>query len=116
MYKRQVFSGTPEKGIGIVYFVGPTMGYLIGFIFAAMISGLFNYSNNIVKNFSKLVLSVSVIYLFGILWLGILIGWDKPILELGLKPFWLAELFKVALLAFLITVMSEKIKSIKKLI
>ena len=42
-----VFSGTPEKGIGIVYFVGPTMGYLIGFIFAAMISGLFNYSNNI---------------------------------------------------------------------
>ena len=27
-----VFSGTPEKGVGLVYFVGPTMGYLIGFI------------------------------------------------------------------------------------
>ena len=24
-----VFSGSPEKGIGIVYFTGPTMGYLI---------------------------------------------------------------------------------------
>ena len=30
-----VFSGTPEKGSGIIYFVGPTMGYLIGFLFAA---------------------------------------------------------------------------------
>ena len=60
-----VFSGTPEKGTGIVYFVGPTMGYLLGFIFAAMISGLFNYNNNIVKNFSKLVLSVSVYICLG---------------------------------------------------
>ena len=25
-----VFSGTPEKGIGLIYFTGPTMGYLIG--------------------------------------------------------------------------------------
>ena len=32
-----VFSGTPEKGSGIVYFFGPTMGYLIGFIFAAIL-------------------------------------------------------------------------------
>ena len=27
-----VFSNSPEKGIGISYFVGPTMGYLIGFV------------------------------------------------------------------------------------
>ena len=27
-----VFSGTPEKGLGLIYFTGPTMGYLIGFI------------------------------------------------------------------------------------
>ncbi len=30
-----VFSNSPEKGIGIVYFTGPTMGYLIGFLFAS---------------------------------------------------------------------------------
>ena len=24
-----VFSGTPEKGLGLIYFTGPTMGYLI---------------------------------------------------------------------------------------
>ena len=26
-----VFSNSPEKGVGLVYFTGPTMGYLIGF-------------------------------------------------------------------------------------
>ena len=29
-----VFSNSPEKGVGLIYFTGPTMGYLIGFIFA----------------------------------------------------------------------------------
>ena len=29
-----VFSGTPEKGVGIIYFTGPTMGYLLGFLIA----------------------------------------------------------------------------------
>ena len=37
-----VFSGTPEKGIGIIYFTGPTMGYLIGFIIAVFLAGKFN--------------------------------------------------------------------------
>jgi biotin transport system substrate-specific component len=27
-----VFAGTPEKGIGLIYFTGPTGGYLIGFL------------------------------------------------------------------------------------
>ena len=30
-----VFSSSPEKGVGLIYFTGPTMGYLIGFIFAS---------------------------------------------------------------------------------
>ena len=46
-----VFSGTPEKGIGLIYFTGPTMGYLIGFLVAVYISGKFNYDNNLIKNF-----------------------------------------------------------------
>ena len=39
-----VFSGTPEKGIGISYFIGPTMGYLIGFLISVFISGYFKFS------------------------------------------------------------------------
>ena len=49
-----VFSGTPEKGMGIVYFTGPTMGYLIGFVVAGFLAGKFIYDNNYFKNFFKL--------------------------------------------------------------
>jgi len=102
-----VFAGTPEKGLGLVYFTGPTMGYLIGFLVAVYLSGFFNYNNNFFKNFIKLVFSVSFIYLLGLIWLGFLIGWDKPIFKLGAQPFLLAELFKVLILAILIPRISK---------
>jgi len=100
-----VFSNSPEKGVGLVYFTGPTMGYLIGFLSAVFFAGYLNLKNNIFIIFSKLIFSVSTIYLFGVLWLGTLIGWDKPILELGVMPFLLAELFKICLL----TILAKKI-------
>ena len=96
-----VFSGTPEKGIGLVYFTGPTMGYLIGFLSAVFLSGYFKFGKNIFNNFFKILLSVSTIYILGLIWLATLIGWDKPIFELGAKPFLLAELFKILILTFL---------------
>ena len=97
-----VFSNSPEKGIGLAYFVGPTMGYLIGFIFACFLAGYFKYTSNYLINFLKILISTSIIYIFGILWLGTLIGWDKPILQLGVFPFLLAELFKILLLTLLV--------------
>ena len=107
-----VFSGSPEKGIGLVYFTGPTMGYLIGFLSAVFFAGYLNLKNNIFVIFIKLVFSVSTIYLLGVLWLGTLIGWDKPILELGVTPFLLAELFKICLL----TILAKKIIKFRKII
>ena len=107
-----VFAGTPEKGIGLAYFMGPTMGYLIGFLFATFFAGYLNLNTNIFIVFLKLILSVSIIYIFGILWLGNLIGWDKPIFELGLMPFLLAELFKISLL----TILTKKLIKFKKFI
>ena len=97
-----VFAGTPEKGIGIIYFTGPTMGYLIGFMVAVYLSGFFKFDNNFLKNFVRLLLSVSFIYILGLIWLGSLIGWDKPIFKLGAQPFLLAELFKISLLALIV--------------
>ena len=98
-----VFSNSPEKGVGLVYFTGPTMGYLIGFLFAAFFSGYLNFKTNIILIFLKLILSVFFIYFFGVIWLGYLIGWEKPIFQLGVAPFIYAELFKVLLLTFLAT-------------
>jgi len=107
-----VFSGTPEKGIGLIYFTGPTMGYLIGFLVTVYISGKFFYDDNLIKNFFKLFFATSFIYILGMVWLGSLIGWDKPIFQLGAQPFLLAELFKILIATFAI----NQIKKIKKFI
>ena len=106
-----VFSNSPEKGVGLAYFTGPTMGYLIGFVVTAYLAGKFNYDNNLIKNFLKLVFATSFIYILGILWLGGIIGWDKPVFELGVQPFLLAELFKI-LIATLVAVKIIKLRNI----
>jgi len=95
-----VFSGSPEKGVGIVYFTGPTMGYLVGFLFTVYFAGFFNFSKNLFIKFLQLIFSVSFIYILGIFWLGILIGWEKPLFQLGVQPFLLAEIFKVLIVVF----------------
>ena len=104
-----VFANSPEKGIGLIYFTGPTMGYLIGFLVAVYFAGIkpdwFNWSKHkdfdVLGVFTRLVVAVSFIYILGLLWLGYLIGWDKPIFKLGAQPFLLAELFKLFLLTAL---------------
>ena len=91
-----VFSNSPERGIGLTYFMGPTMGYLIGFLSASYLACFSDKEDdNKLIIITKLLISVSTIYFFGVLWLGTLIGWDKPILELGVMPFLLAEVFKI---------------------
>ena len=107
-----VFSNSPEKGIGIAYFTGPTMGYLIGFFLASFFASFIKSKDDYLIIFTKLILSVSTIYILGILWLGTLIGWDKPIIELGVMPFLVAEVFKISLL----TVLAKKLFKLRKFI
>ena len=107
-----VFSNSPEKGSGIIYFKGPTMGYLIGFIFASFLAGKINYKSNILIIFLKLILVVSVIYILGMAWLGFLLGWDKPIFDIGAKPFLLAEVTKILLL----TVITKQLVKLRRTI
>jgi biotin transport system substrate-specific component len=106
-----VFSNSPEKGIGIVYFTGPTMGYLIGFLTACYLASKISAKDNFINILTKLVIATSTIYILGLIWLGTLIGWDKPIFSLGAKPFLLAELFKIIILA-LVTKQIIKIRNI----
>ena len=107
-----VFSNSPEKGVGLIYFTGPTMGYLIGFLLASFLASFIKKEENYLMIFIKLLLSVSTIYILGILWLGNLLGWDKPIVELGVTPFLLAEFTKIALL----TLLAKKLFKLRKFI
>ena len=96
-----VFSNSPEKGVGLIYFTGPTMGYLIGFLTASFLASKIHIKDNFLLVLSKLIIATSTIYILGLLWLGTLIGWEKPIFALGAKPFLLAEAFKIMLVALI---------------
>ena len=118
--KYQVVSTVRLISLILIYFTGPTMGYLIGFLLAVYSAGvhtnLINYTNykyvNMLTVFSSLIVSLSFIYILGLLWLGYLIGWDKPIFKLGAQPFLLAEFFKILLL----TALYPWIKKLNKVI
>jgi len=97
-----VFAGTPEKGIGLAYMFGPTGGYLMGFLLAAAACGWLaerGWDRSVTKTAAAMLIGNVIIYLPGLLWLGALVGWDKPILEWGLTPFLLGDLVKLALAA-----------------
>ena len=96
-----VFSNSPEKGVGLVYFTGPTMGYLIGFLAASLLASKISMKDNFLLVLIKLIIATSTIYILGLFWLGTIIGWEKPIFSLGAKPFLLAEAFKTILLALI---------------
>ena len=107
-----VFSNSPEKGVGLIYFTGPTMGYLIGFLSASYLASKIDTNDNFLLVLTKLTIATSTIYILGLLWLGTLIGWDKPIFELGAKPFLLAEILKIIIL----TLLTKQIIKIRSLI
>ena len=112
-----VFAGTPEKGIGWAYMAGPTGGYLTGFILAAALCGWLaekGWDRSISKTFAAMVLGNLVIYALGLLWLGTLLGWDKPILAWGLYPFLLGDLFKIVLAMLVIPAAWKVINKDKK--
>jgi biotin transport system substrate-specific component len=86
--------------------LGTTGGYLVGFAVAAAIIGWLaerGWDRNPLKLFGGMVLADCVVFALGLLWLGSVIGWDKPVLEYGLYPFIAGDLVKLALAACLVS-------------
>jgi biotin transport system substrate-specific component len=88
--------------MGFSYIVGPTGGYLIGYVISSFLAGKINFNKKFITRISLLIVAISPIYIFGLAWLGILFGFDKPLLSWGLNPFILAEVLKLLLLAIFI--------------
>ncbi|MEQ9488211.1 MAG: biotin transporter BioY [Alphaproteobacteria bacterium] len=108
-----VFAGTPEKGIGVAYMMGPTGGYLIGYYIAAVAVGFLaerGWDRNIVTTAAAMLIGSALIYVPGLLYLGGLFGWDKPIMEWGLYPFVLGDLSKVVLAAVAMPLLWKVVK------
>ncbi|MDE0524413.1 MAG: biotin transporter BioY [Boseongicola sp.] len=100
-----VFAGSPERGIGVAYMAGPTGGYLLGFLVAAAVVGWLGqrgWDRRIATTLAAMALGTAIIYVPGLIWLGMAIGWDKPVLGLGLWPFLPGDALKVALAALVL--------------
>ena len=92
------------KGGGLLYLAGPTAGYLYGMVIAAGVIGFLGergYAKSYIKSLLPLILGTIIIFIFGVGYLGTIIGFDKA-LALGLYPFILSEFFKIALALALI--------------
>lgn len=95
-----VFSGAPERGSGLAYMAGPTGGYLVGFVAAAFMAGLLTRGGGH-RSIAGIALAMAAasaaVYVPGLLWLGFAIGWEKPVLGLGLWPFLPADALKACI-------------------
>lgn len=96
-----VFAGTPEKGIGVAYMVGPTGGYLVGFVLSAFTVGWLarrGWDRTVPLTLLAMTAGTVLIFAFGLGWLSTLIGVEKAI-QFGLMPFLAGAAFKIALAA-----------------
>jgi len=107
------------KGGGLIYFQGPTSGYLFGFILGALVSGYFKYSSDPIINFFKLIFSVNFIYICGLIWLWASLNFYSDthlnfyqVFEKGAKPFLIIETYKILILC----VLSKRIFILRKII
>ncbi len=96
-----VFAGTPEKGIGLPYMLGPTGGYLVGFAAAAAITGwVAERSSHWLSIGLGVLAATAAIYVLGAGWLSTMVGLDKAI-ALGVVPFLLGDVVKLLLVTAL---------------
>lgn len=99
-----VFQSSPEKGVGILYMLGTTGGYLAGFVvMTAMIGWAADrgWDRNVLKFFGVVVVADAVMLAMGFGWLSVLIGFEKG-WQFGVVPFIVPDLVKAALAAALV--------------
>ena len=100
-----VFAGSSAEKAGLTYMMGGTGGYLVGYVLATLTLGALahrGWDRSVVWMALAMLIGNALIYVPGLLWLGQLYGWDKPILEWGLTPFLIGDLLKLALAAVIL--------------
>ncbi len=97
-----VFQNSTADLNGLEYMMGGTGGYLVGYVLAVLALGVLaraGWDRSAPKMAGAMLLGNVLIYVPGLIWLGMLYGWDKPILQWGLTPFLLGDGIKLALAA-----------------
>lgn len=103
-----VFAGTPERGIGLAYMVGPTGGYLLGYLVAAGLVGALARGRGALGKGLAMLLGLVPVYGLGLAWLAAFVPAGK-LLALGVTPFLLGDLVKIALVAVAAALVPESL-------
>ena len=104
-----VFAGTPERGIGLSYMVGPTGGYLAGFAAAALVAGFLaerGWNRTVSKALVANALGTAIILALGTVWLAFFVGMSTAI-SVGLTPFLLTSAVKIGLGGVIVPLLSS---------
>ncbi|SFE14718.1 biotin transporter BioY [Roseivivax sediminis] len=100
-----VFQSSTAEMNGLAYMTGSTGGYLVGYVAATLLLGMLarrGWDRSAPRMAGAMLLGNVLIYVPGLLWLGMLYGWNEPIIAWGLTPFLLGDAIKLALAAVLL--------------
>jgi len=99
-----VFAGTPERGLGLPYLLGPTGGYIAGFVVSIAVVGWLarrGWDRSRVLAIAAAAIGMALIYVPGVLWLALSTGLAKAV-AVGAIPFLFADLLKLVLAGLLV--------------
>lgn len=91
-----VFAG---GGAGVAHLLGPTGGYLIGFVFAAAVAGALaerGWDRRVTLTILSMSIATAVIFLCGAAWLAFFVGIDQ-VWTMGVGPFLPGAALKIGL-------------------
>ena len=97
-----VFAGSSAEAAGLTYMMGGTGGYLVGYVLATLALGALaraGWDRSAGKMALAMLIGNALIYVPGLIWLGVLYGWDQPIFAWGLTPFLIGDAIKLSLAA-----------------
>lgn len=100
-----VFAGSSAEVNGLAYMAGSTGGYLAGWLLATLLLGhaaRMGWDRSMGRMALAMLAGSAIIYIPGVLWLGVLYGWDQPLIEWGVTPFLIGDLIKTAIAALLL--------------
>jgi biotin transport system substrate-specific component len=89
---------------GVARLVGPTAGYLVGFVAAAFVVGFLSergWDRKAWTTAASMSIGNAIIYAAGVLWLSKFVGW-QAVLSTGVLPFLAGDALKIALATILL--------------
>ena len=118
LYLLQGMVGIPvfAYGGGLPYLLGPTGGFLFGFLFASILIGELadrGWGKSLFKSVFSMLIGLLIIYICGVFQLSVLKGFDFAIIN-GLKPFIVGDLYKLVLAALLLPQIWKLVNKVKK--